>query len=250
MSLLESDVCACTLVTFHMTRSCVCWYPFKCVTWLTHMWDMRDSYVWHDAFICVAWLTWLIHMGLRIHCYVRHAAFMCVTPARHAVYESINHHTSDVNHSYISQDLFMRVTWHIHVCHTCSTNCMWVYTPSHVWRKSFMCVVGLICMGDMTHSYVSHLLLDTLHVSLQLITRLTELTHICLTTRLYGWHDAFTRATPARHTACESINHHSSDINHSCNVSGLIHVGDMTRSCVAHLLDTLHVSLQLITRLT
>jgi len=48
--------------------------------------------------------------------------------------------------------------------------------------------------------------------------------------------------TPARHAACESTTHHSSDITHSYNVSDLIHVSDMTHSYVSRLLDMLHVS--------
>ena len=66
-----------------------------CVTWRIHMCDMThymcdvtQSYVWHDAFICV---TWLIHM-------------------------------CDMTRSYVWHDSFIYSTWLIHICdmlHSC-----------------------------------------------------------------------------------------------------------------------------------
>ena len=182
-----------TVVTSHVTigvrRVClhtcdVSHDAFMCVLVPIQVCDMTDTYVGYEGFICVTW---------RIH--------MC--------------RMTDMTHPYGFKDSLLCATCRFHVCHTCSTRCIWVYKSSHVWRKSFIYISGLIHAGDMTHSCVSHLL-NKLHVSLYTITRLTKIIHVCRRTHLYGWHDAFICVTPAaRHAACESTTHYSSDRTHS-----------------------------------
>ena len=88
-------VAACSgvlLVCFYVQQ-----YAFKHVPCLTDLCDMTQSYVWHDAYVCVT--------GRMCYwCYdVCH-----VTPW------------------YMLCDLFMCVTWHIHKCKV---------THSYVWRR-------------------------------------------------------------------------------------------------------------------
>ena len=106
-------------------RALVCMYIF-------YMWhascEVTHSYVWHDPFMCVAWL---MHVCDVTHSYVWHD-----TP------------------SYVWHDSFICVTWTIHVCDM--THCMlWSSTLTRIFvgHDSFMCVIWLIHMCEMTHLY-------------------------------------------------------------------------------------------------
>ena len=120
----DSFMCVTWLVLVcDVTHSCVSWGKTRMscasyVTWILHMCDTTDPYVWHDSFICV---TWLINVCDMTPVYVLHYSFLCVT-------------------------------WLIHICHESRLE----YPAFHVWRDSFTCVTRLSLMCDMTHSYVWH----------------------------------------------------------------------------------------------
>ena len=79
-------------------------YTVAQLTWLLHMCDMTQSYVWHDSFICV---TWLLHMCDMTQSYVWHGSFIRVTWLIH---------TWDMTHSYVWHDSFICVTWLLYMC--------------------------------------------------------------------------------------------------------------------------------------
>ena len=81
-----------------------------CVTWLIRMCDMTDSYVWHDAFICVPpfiRVTWRILVCDMTHSYVRQDSFICVT---------LLICMCAMTHSHLWHDSFLCATWLTHVC--------------------------------------------------------------------------------------------------------------------------------------
>jgi len=138
------------------------------VTWLIHMCDMTQSYVWHDSFTCV---TWLIHI--------------C----------DMTHHMCDMTHSHVCQDWcnlrrdsFIYVTWLIYMCdmahsYVCYQQLI-LLTHSTVMTKtsenSFYKRVTLhIHMFDMTPFYC-----DDKHVG-ELVLHVSDMTHS------YWWHDSF-----------------------------------------------------------
>jgi len=114
--------------------SCTTWVPatppachsnvwhdsFICLAWLIRMCDMIHSYVWHDSFIHVTWLfvyvAWLIYMCDMTHSYVWHDSFICLTWLIHMC---------DMTHSNVWHDSFIRVTWLIHI-----SVLLYIHTPS------------------------------------------------------------------------------------------------------------------------
>jgi len=114
-----------------MCVTCLIWYvwhdSFMCVAWLIHVCDMTHSCVWHDSFICV---TWFIHVCDMTHLHVWHDAFMRVTRLIHMC---------DVTHSYVWHDVFICLSWLVHRCDM---------THSYVWRDVFICVTWLIHTGS------------------------------------------------------------------------------------------------------
>ena len=72
-----------------------------CTTWLIHMCDMTNSYVWHDEFICV---TWRIHMCDMTNSHV-HDPFFGVTWLVHVIRIILS--VFDTTHSYVCQDVFI-----------------------------------------------------------------------------------------------------------------------------------------------
>ena len=154
-----------------------------------------------------------------------------------------------------THDIFICVTWPIHMCDTilshvwhdsfiCDEACLihmhdinyWYYTTySYAWHNSFICDdLWLIHMCDMNHSYD-----DLWHIHLCDMTRshvtTTDDSFICVTctcvwhesfiwwlmTCLFVWHDSFIRHN--------SFICHDSWLIHTCNMH---HSCDMTRSYV------------------
>ena len=116
-----------------MTHSCVWHDSFICVAWLIHMCDMtRYSRHTHEWMMCVYRTMLRVHgMMLRVyriivrsHLHVWHDSFICVTWLIHMC---------DMTHSYVWHDSFIRVTWLIHMCDM---------TRSYVWYDSFIRVTS------------------------------------------------------------------------------------------------------------
>jgi len=133
---------------------------FTCVIKLMRKCDITHLYVWYDSVICV---KQLIHMCAIIHSYVGHDAFICVTrpfqtkPKTHYMTHSHVGRDSctwgDMTHSYVWHDSYNQN----------EETCLSPKRPIQmcVWRDffdmiSFICVIWLIHMCDMTHSYVRH----------------------------------------------------------------------------------------------
>jgi len=109
-------------VMSHINESCHTYEWVKlCVTWLIYIHNLTHSYVWHDSFICVAWL---IHM-----CDMTHLCVTCL------IYTHNN-----ITHSL--QDHFVRVARH--------TIQSIILTKPPLWW-CVTCVTWLI-ERDMTHS--------------------------------------------------------------------------------------------------
>jgi len=84
--------------------------------------------------------------------------------------------TCDMTHLRVRHDWFVRVAWLM---------CMCDMTHSYVWHDSFVCATWLIRTRGMTHVYVRH---DS-------FVRVTWLIRMCDKTHLYAWHDSFMCAT-------------------------------------------------------
>ena len=175
-----------------MTHPYVWHDSFICVTWLIHMFDMTQLYVWHDSFICV---TWLIYMCDMTNSYVNALTTYCNT---------LQHSPSHGEQDY-------RVN----------------STAPCMWYDSFICLIWLIHMCDMTNSY--------------------DMTH------LYVWHDSFIcqcTANILQHSATLCITwvtglpgtyivpHLARDMTHSYFVIWLIYISTHCQHTATHC-DTL-----------
>jgi len=190
--------------------------------------DVTHSRVWHDAFICVAWL---------IH--VWHDSFVCVI-----------------------RTSFIRVAWLIHVRDMTHPQTKWMYLPplcwrtGCVWHDAFMCVVWLIHvwhdsfvrvksfihMFDVTHSCAWHdSSTDKMNVFASFVlkvcacvtwlvhvrgvthSRVTWLIRTCEISHSCVWRDSFMCVTWLIHGQNECI----------CLLCAVgLCMCDMTRSCV------------------
>jgi len=181
-----------------------------CETWLRHLCDMTHLYVWNNSFICV---IWLIRMWLTRMC--------------------------DMTHSHVCNDTFTRVTWLIDMCDM---------THSYLWRDSYKSRTWLNHICDMTHQtkknpHVWHDDYDLLHPCV------TWLIHVCDMAHLYLWRDSFIWLTWLIYVKWLFLMYNRCQKFHICNMThhtkkstcvtwliltGLIHVCDMTHSCVWH----------------
>jgi len=172
------------------------------VTWLIHtrdithtsmqhdsfVCDMTDPYVWHVSFICVTWLMHLCDESCHTCiCVIRLDMHIC-----DITYAISLMHRCDLTYSTVSHDLFMCVTWLIHVS---DMNHPSVQYASCICVTSLICVTGLVRMCDMTHSYLWHgsFICDMTHSYSwhDSFIRVTWLIHTCDMTHLYAWHDCF-----------------------------------------------------------
>jgi len=164
---------------------------------LIHTCDMIYSYVWHDSFMYV---TWLIH-------------------------------TRDMTRPYVWQGLFTRVTWRVRMCDA---------THWYVWQDSFIWVTWLVHTCDMKAFIgVTRLIRDTTHSwHDSFILAMTWHFRTCYVTLSYVWHDPFTRVTLLIYMCDRTYSHvrHDAFARVTCliyiNVTGFIHVCNMTRSYV------------------
>jgi len=186
--------------------------PFQLKSlWIVWMWTCRivtcgffifvwliffvcwDSFVWHVCCASVDWVEIPIHgldSDLQVcgitdfdvwramtHSSVWHDLFMYVTWLIHLWHDWFMPHRCDVALSHECHDRFMYVTLtHSYVCDI---------THSYVWHDSFICVTWRIHMCDMAHSYVRH----------ESCICVTWLIHMRDMTHSYVWHDSFIRVT-------------------------------------------------------
>jgi len=157
----------CAIVCVTLNAPLFVWHDaFICATWRIHRCDTAHSYVWHDSFICV---TRRIYACDTAHSYARHDSLICVTRLIQMC---------DATHSYVWHDSFIRAASVIRcVCYThmsesshalrhTSTRCNTLqlysnphcnYIPIHHWCDAcVMCVTWLTHMCVMTHPYVWH----------------------------------------------------------------------------------------------
>jgi len=133
-------------------------------TWLIHICDMTHSYVCYDSFICVLRLihmcemraTWLTHMCDMAHSYVCYDSFICVKWVRHDSLICVIYliHMCAMPHSYMWNDWFICGALLIHLWYwpLRLKYCRWAIFSV----DSSICVLWLIYMCEMTHSYAEH----------------------------------------------------------------------------------------------
>ena len=133
-------------------------------------------YVRHDSLICV---TWLIYMCDMTHLCGRQDSFLWVS------------HDSLMDLSVMSLNgLHMNAHIHARNAHMRRANsCVWhAGICFYGWQDSAICVMWLIYMCDMTHSYVW---LDSCVSVPWLIYSCDILNYMCAMTHLYLWNDTF-----------------------------------------------------------
>jgi len=140
-------------------------------TWRIHLCDMTHSYIWHTY-------EWVSRMCNMTHLYVCHTCAGAVESCVWCVWRNLR----DMTYSLMWHDafiwvwhnLFMRVTWLIHVCnmtHSCVSHDLFMcvtlvqelwkaaFDVCDVWptrRDVFACVTWRIHMSDITYSCVWH----------------------------------------------------------------------------------------------
>ena len=208
---ISSTCVTCHIHMYDMTHVwhdafvCVCHDASICVTWLIHICDMSQSYVWHDS-----WISYMAHklfMCNITHSYVRNDSSTCMTwPI----------HMCDMTRSYMWHDPFICVTYFWRLMGRIS----WISSSISFWCNRFLYTYVLwnICMRDMTHLCV------------------------CAMTRAYVWHDLFICVTRLIHVRNMTHFYYTWDTTHSC-VTWLIrcatwlnHMCEMTGSHVWHVL--------------
>ena len=128
-----------------------------------------------------------------------HVSMSHVTCAACGVLVCERRESARAHHSVAWHDIFICVTWHIHVCDM---------MHSYVWHDSFLCVMWLIHMCDMTHSHVwfdSVCVPWLVHICEMCLCRMTHSyvchdpcicvpwpMHMCDMTYSYILHDSFT----------------------------------------------------------
>jgi len=183
--------------------------------WLIDVCDMT-----HSRYIqlhCIHIVTCLIHVCL-IHMYMCALFTLCTCVPHSHVRHDINKACHNMN---IRNTLFMCASF---TCEkvTCAT---WLI-PATLNSSAIKRVPWLIHMCDMTNSHVRH---DS-------FTRTTRLFHICARTHPHVRHDSYTCAIWL--TLKSNMMHITRLVpatsSSSARVTWLIHMHDMTHSCVRH----------------
>jgi len=118
----------------------VTWGLSLCVTW-------RDSYVWHDALVCVTWQMWRIHV--------------C-----DMIYETWLIHMGDMT-------AFICVTWHIHTCEMIHVT--WLIHMGLGWCTGrWRARVNYIYLSHVTHINESY----HRYGQVNLVTRMNTYEHV------------------------------------------------------------------------
>ena len=146
----------------HIYKVCIhVWHDsFICVAWLIPMCDMTYSYVWHGFNICV---TCLVHVllqatGTRIHMY----NVWSVTHMSRIWYVTHVSHIWSVTqiHTYVTH---MSHMWYVtHMSHKFTH--MRDMSHLYVWRNLFLCGMSYMkCHTDshICHTYVTHVICHT-----------------------------------------------------------------------------------------
>jgi len=235
------------------------YYSSAWCNWWTWLEDMTHWYVWYDSLVCVIWLigmcdmthspshscachdsfTLLIYVCVMTHA---HDLLICVTWHIHMTHFCVCHdsitglgHMCDMPHLHV-----MCVTHIIHgyditgLGHMCDMPHLHVVFVCEMTRYSFISVTCLMCICDMTHSY---LWLDSSHVwHASFACRIVVF--VCNMTQ---GHDSFMCVTHIIH------GYDITDITHSHDlfkcVKRLVHVWN-----VSHLHDTCLICLICTTR--
>jgi len=219
-------------------------FIYRSVTWLIHVRDMSHAYVWNDTFIFVVELVRMrdmTHSYFKVWhtSYLRDACFVTVrfigqflqkSPTisgsfakmtcnlrhpiglRHPVSVRRLIHMCDVTHWYVRHDLFICVTWSLHVrhawfmsflSHICVTWHIDMYDTTYwyVRHDSFICATWLIHTWDMTHSYAQRdsficatrlmYMCDMKSPCAPCFIHVIPVTHMCDVTHWYVRHDLF-----------------------------------------------------------
>ena len=206
-----------------------------CMTWRIRIRDMTCLYMWRESIDTFS----LNCIGFTVCCSVTKQNWIL---------------------SYVWHDLFIFVTWRIHMCDMtqshvwhdtfiCVTRRIYVCDMAHsyAWSDSIICVIWLIHMCDLAQSYVRNdtficvtryfhfFIFWTTHVKKKITYSyvwhdLFVFWHMCDMTHSNAWHDVF---------ICVTWLIHMCDLTHSyvwhgsvIRVTWLIHMCDMTHSYV------------------
>jgi len=214
-------------------------YSFICVTWymgqiarmnairLVHMWDVTQSCVGHDRFICAPWLVHMCDM-MSGSCRPNKCDMIvsCAGPWRPWAIMSHSFHVQGVVHVRDSCTLCLIHVWHLkHALHM-----------KHVLHMKQSCPIH-VGITDKHVTFLIHTCVADFQQPMGHDTRMNEtygtwFVHMCDMTHSYLWHDLF---------ICVTWFIHKCDMTHSyvwhgsfIRVTWLIHMCDMTHSHVWH----------------
>jgi len=171
-----------------MTRLYVRHDSLTCMTWISHICDMNESYVWYDSFICVCrerrmhpWEaqipvihdsficeTWLVHMWDMTHLHEWHESVMSVIRLIHMCVATISRLLKMTGvfckkalekRPYSAKETyhFKELTNRSHPICVCRDRGMHPWEAQiPVIHDSFICETWLIHMYDIDHFYACH----------------------------------------------------------------------------------------------
>jgi len=214
-------------------------------TWLIHMSDMSDLFVWHESLVCTEFER--IYNIL----YMWYSISQDILKAGNAK----DKHTHTNTYPFVLRfsalrcmwhDAFTFVTWPIHICYV---------TYSYMPHDSFICVTWLIHVRDMTHScffkcviwQIHWHIYDMMHscVRHNSLICVPSCIHVCDTTYWYVCLHAFMCATQVIDMCAimhSCVRHNSLICVPSCPLmqyqKSLIHVPCDAFMCAIQVIDT------------